>query len=168
MPARILSLVALLLFMAFASAQTVAERAARDDTFHMAKEEPAMRKAFERASATLSDFLGKAARPETGTADYALKVAISDRNGTEYFWVVNFRKEGTRFSGLLANEPRIVLKHKAGERITFARSQIVDWTYFDEVAQRTHGNFTACALLSKEPPDQADALKKEHGLSCDD
>jgi uncharacterized protein YegJ (DUF2314 family) len=168
MPARILSILALLLCAASAGAQTVAERAARDDTFHMAKEEPAMRTAFERASATLSDFLTKAAKPDTGTTDYAIKVAISDKNGTEYFWVVRFRKEGTRFSGILANEPRIVLKHKAGERISFARSQIVDWTYFDEVAQRTHGNFTACALLSKEPPDQAAALKKEHGLSCDD
>jgi uncharacterized protein YegJ (DUF2314 family) len=168
MRARILSYVALLLFAAGAGAQTVAERAARDDTFHMPREEPAMRKAFDRASATLSDFLTKAAKPETGTTDYAIKVAISDKNGTEYFWVANFRKEGARFSGILANEPRIVLKHKAGERITFSRSQIVDWTYFDDVAQRTHGNFTACALLSKEPPDQAAALKKEHGLVCDE
>jgi uncharacterized protein YegJ (DUF2314 family) len=168
MRVRILWFIALLLSAAGTSGQDIAERAARDETIHMAAEEPAMRKAFERASATLPDFLRRAARPDPGTSEYALKVAISEGRRTEYFWVTGFGRQGAKFHGILANEPRVVRKHRSGERIVFARSQIVDWTYFDDVAHRTHGNFTACALLSKEPAEQAAALRQEHGLACED
>ena len=29
------------------------------------------------------------------------------------------------------------------------------------------GNFTACALLTKEPPARAESFKRQYGLSCD-
>jgi uncharacterized protein YegJ (DUF2314 family) len=134
----------------------------------MAKEEPAMRKAFDQAAATLTDFLRRAAKPDAGTSDYALKVAISEGKRTEYFWVASFGRDKAGFHGVLANEPQVVKKYKSGERITFARSQIVDWTYYDDVAHKTFGNFTACALLSREPAEQAAAIMQEHGLSCGD
>jgi uncharacterized protein YegJ (DUF2314 family) len=168
MQARILGFVVFLCCAAAANAQSIAERAARDEIIHMGKEEPAMRTAFDRASRTLADFLKRAAKPDTGTSEYALKVAISDGVRTEYFWVTNFGRDQARFHGILSNEPRVVKKYREGDRIVFARSQIVDWTYFDDVAQKTHGNFTACALLSKEPPEQVEAIKREHGLSCED
>jgi hypothetical protein len=31
---------------------------------------------------------------------------------------------------------------------------------------KMRGNFTACALLKREPADQAEAMKKQFGLSC--
>jgi uncharacterized protein YegJ (DUF2314 family) len=77
------------------AAQTIVERAQQDEIAYMSREEPAMPAAFARANATLDEFLAKASNPSAGTADYALKVAISDGRNTEYFWVNNFASAGT-------------------------------------------------------------------------
>ena len=133
----------------------------------MSREDPAMRAAFAKAAATLDEFLAKAAAPQAGTSNYALKVAISDGRDTEYFWVSDFSNEGDRFSGTLKNEPRVVKKYKSGERIQFSKAQITDWMYIDGAKRRMMGNFTACALLTEEPPAQAQAFKKRYGLQCE-
>lgn len=133
----------------------------------MASEEPAMRQAFERARATLDDFLRKAENPSDGTTQYALKVAVSDGRNTEYFWVNRFAGSGDSFSGYLGNEPRMVKKYKFDERFSFRRAQIVDWTYIDQRTKSMLGNFTACALLTKESAADAEAFKRRYGFRCD-
>jgi uncharacterized protein YegJ (DUF2314 family) len=149
-----------------AQAQNLMDRVKRDEIAHMSSEVPAMRRAFEQAKASLDSFLAKAKAPAAGTDSYALKVAISDGQNTEYFWVVDFAGQGERFTGVLNNEPRLVMKHRHGEKIAFRRDQIADWTYMDANNRRTHGNFTACALLTKEPPAQAAEFKRQYGLQC--
>lgn len=168
MPPRFLFAVALAALSAAAVAEGIADRAVKDETVRMSDEEPAMRRAFERAAKTLPEFLQLASNPREGTTAYALKVAISDGRNTEYFWVNRFSKDGEVFSGVLNNEPRLVKKHKLGERITFKQAQIVDWTYVDSVNRKMVGNFTACALLTREPPAEAAAFKRQYGLSCDE
>lgn len=159
------SSIALLLAPSFA--QTIVERAQRDEITIMANEEPAMRRAFERASATLDQFLAEARAPKPGTSSYAMKVALSDGRNNEYVWINDFVAVGDRFSGVLDNEPRMVKTHKLGERIEFSRMQVVDWTSNDRAGGRMVGNFTACALLSKEPPAQAEEFKRRYGLKCE-
>lgn len=163
-----LVLVAALVLHIGSYAQSIVEQAARDEIVYMAKEEPAMRKAFTKAKATLDDFLKLASNPSDNTSSHALKVAISDGRNTEYFWVRSFSGSGDAFTGILNNEPRLVKKHKFGERIAFTRSQIADWTYTDNQKQQMMGNFTACALLTKQAPEQAAVFKRQYGLSCDD
>ena len=111
-------------------------------------------------------FLALAASPRAGTLGYALKVAISDGRNTEYFWVNRFSNSGSTFNGNLGNQPRLVKLYKFDERIQFDRSQIVDWTYLDAKNKRMMGNFTACALLSKESPADAEVFKQRYGLQC--
>jgi uncharacterized protein YegJ (DUF2314 family) len=164
---RVLLISAIVLAAAAACDRSTVERAERDEVTHMASEEPAMRKAFEQARSSLDDFLRVAASPQEGTSDYALKVAISDGRNTEYFWVNRFTNTGDVFTGYLANEPRLVKRYKQGERFQFDRKQIVDWTYIDNRTNRMMGNFTACALLTKEPPAQAEAFKQKYGLRCE-
>jgi uncharacterized protein YegJ (DUF2314 family) len=159
--------VCLLALLAPAGAQTIIERAERDEISSMAREEPAMRKAFEQARGTLDWFLARASSPPAGTTGYALKVAVSDGRGTEYFWVNRFVAEGSRFTGYLGNEPRLVKKYKFDEQFAFDREQIVDWIYIDTNSRRMRGNYTACALLTKEPTAQAEAFKQRYGLSCE-
>ena len=125
-----------------------------------------MKQSFERARATLDEFLRLAAAPREGTSSYSLKVAVSDGRSTEYFWVNRFSRTGDTFSGHLGNEPRLVKKYKFDERFSFRREQIVDWTYIDSKNSRMLGNFTACALLTKEPPEQAKTFMERYGLSC--
>ena len=40
--------------------------------------------------------------------------------------------------------------------------------HLEPAKNRMHGNFTACALLSKEPPKEAEAFKKQYGLRCEE
>ena len=155
---------AALLFLT-ACAQSITERAENDQTINMQSEEPAMQRAMEKARATLDDFLIKAKQPPAGTSSYALKVEFREGRDTEYFWVNEFTWSDGSFTGRINNEPRLVKSIKPGH-YKFSRSQIVDWTYIDEKNGRTFGNFTACALLSKEPPAQAEEFKRRHGRDC--
>jgi uncharacterized protein YegJ (DUF2314 family) len=164
---HILFTAALVVAIAPAFGQSIVERAQRDEITHMASEEPAMREAFRKARATLDDFLSSATRPAQGTTGYALKVAISEGRATEYFWVNSFFARDDRFIGILNNEPRMVKKHKLGDRIEFSREQIADWVYIDGAKGRMVGNFTACALLTKEPPAEAEEFRRRYGLQCD-
>jgi uncharacterized protein YegJ (DUF2314 family) len=56
---------------------------------------------------------------------------------------------------------------KFAQTYKFSKSQIVDWTYLDRPNRKMAGNFTACALLSKESPADAEAMKKRYGLNCE-
>lgn len=159
---------ALALAAPLVQAKDISGKAARDEIVTMKDEGPAMQKAFDKARKTLSEFLKKAANPADGTDNYALKVGLSDGRNTEYFWVTDFEQEGDRFTATLGNTPRLVRKYSAGDEVSFARTQIVDWLYMDEAKGRMMGNFTACALLTKESASSAAAFKKQYGLSCDD
>ena len=150
-----------------ACGQSVSERAQNDQVTYVNDDDPAMTRAFEKARATLDEFLALAKSPKEGTEGYALKVEVTEGDQTEYFWVGDFEAKGDRFSGVLNNEPETVKKYKFGERFTFTRAQVVDWTYMEPAAQRMHGNYTACALLTHEDPKEAEEFKRQYGLRCD-
>lgn len=147
--------------------QSISERAANDKLVFVESEDPEMNLAFEKARSSLDEFFVLAKSPRAGTEAYAVKVAVSDGENTEYFWVNEFEGSGDAMSGVLNNEPQMVRKYKMGDRFTFSRSQVVDWTYMEPAAKRMHGNFTACALLVHEDPAQAEEFKKQYGLICD-
>ncbi|MET0332912.1 MAG: DUF2314 domain-containing protein [Rhizobacter sp.] len=156
-----------LLLPAGLSAQSLTERAEKDDLVFMKDEEPAMRRAFQVARETLDDFLKLASEPRPGQALFALKVAIADGKKTEYFWVNKFEaKGGGKFEGTISNEPRMVKTVALGQRYTLSRAQIVDWTYADKTERPLVGNFTLCALLTKESKEEAEATKRRFNLDC--
>lgn len=151
-----------------AVAQSVVERAKADELVFMRDEEPAMQRAFEKARATLEDFLQKAKSPPAGTTSYSLKVGIRQGKDVEYFWIGNFTQTESGFTGTINNEPRMVKSVRFGQQYAFPRDHIVDWTYIDRNERRMVGNFTVCALLTKEPAAEAEAMKKRFGLRCED
>ncbi|WP_151635984.1 YegJ family protein [Noviherbaspirillum aerium] len=150
-----------------AQAQSVIEKAKKDELLFMQDEEPEMRKAFLKASRSLDDFLLRAKTPARGTSYYALKVEIREGKNTEYFWIGPFEQRGDEFSGTLDNAPRIVKGVREGQIYPFRKSQIVDWTYYNKSEHRMYGNFTLCALLTKEPPEEAKSAQKNFGLKCE-
>lgn len=164
---RQIMIIFLLLLTTTAFGQSLTDRAKNDELAYMVDADPAMRNAFEKARATLDDFLGKSQSPPPDTSGYALKVGIVDSGKTEYFWVNNFFERDGQFTGQINNEPRIVRTVRFGQRYTFAKSQIVDWVYVDRMQRKMVGNFTACALLTKEPPREREAMKRQYGLECD-
>jgi uncharacterized protein YegJ (DUF2314 family) len=155
-PHRIAAL--LLLLSAVACTPLVTERGPGDD--------PALRRATDKAQATLDDFLAKAKQLPPGTSAHALKVQVQEGRDTETFWVEEFTWSDGSFTGKINNAPRRVKGIQLGQTYRFGRSQIVDWKYFDEKSGRTIGNFTACALLNREPPAQAEEIQRRDRLDC--
>ncbi len=148
-----------------ADAQTITQKAERDELAIVAKSDPVMAKAMSKARQTLPDFLTTAASPKPGMEGFAVKVAIREGEAAEYFWITPFTiKDGT-FSGELNNRPRAVHSVKFGQTITFGQSEIVDWMYMD--GETMKGNYTACALLKSASKQEADEFKKRFGLNCD-
>jgi uncharacterized protein YegJ (DUF2314 family) len=156
----------LLCLSVVACTQFITGRARNDEVTNFQSTESALRGATEKAQATLDDFLSKASQLPAGTSSYALKVRIQEGRDTEYFWVEEFTWSDSSFTGRINNEPRLVKGVKAGQIVKFSRSQIADWKYVDEKNGKTFGNFTACALLSQEPPAQAEEIKRRDGLDC--
>jgi uncharacterized protein YegJ (DUF2314 family) len=54
---------------------------------------------------------------------------------------------------------------KFGQTITFKEDEIVDWLYLED--GKMIGNFTACAMLKREPPQEAEKFIRQFGLRCD-
>lgn len=140
-------------------------RVERDDLAFMADEHPDMREAMRRARATLKDFLALAREPRADTDLFAVKVAVREDRQTEYFWVGDFTRRAGTFSGRVDNAPRLVKRIRQDDVITFAESEIVDWTYREN--GKLKGNYTGCALLKQEKKSDAEAFKQRFGLTCD-
>jgi uncharacterized protein YegJ (DUF2314 family) len=151
-----------------ALAQTALERARRDEIVNVPAGDAAMEAAFAKARATLDGFLALLAAPPPNTRTYALKIRITDpgRND-EFFWVTDLKRNGDRFSGQINNTPRSVTNVRLGQVVEFGRGEIYDWMYVDERLRRMMGNFTLCALLAREKPEDAASLKRKTGIVCD-
>ncbi len=151
---------------AFAFSQSFTDKAKKDSAVEMSDEEPVMQKAMERARTSLDDFLRKAGAPPPDTEYYSVKVRVREGESLEYLWLSNLKTQGELWSGRIDNVP-MIRSVKKGQSYSFARSEIVDWTYIDKSKKKVVGNFTTCALLTKEPPDVAQKIQKQYGLDCD-
>lgn len=147
-------------------ADSFTDKAKKDRTVEVSDEDPAMQKAMERARAGLDDFLRKAGSPPPDTDQYSVKVRVSEGDSQEYLWVSNLKAQGDLWSGRIDNMP-VMRSVKKGQAYSFAKTEIVDWTYIDKNKKRIVGNFTTCALLTKEPPEVAQKIQKQYGLECD-
>jgi uncharacterized protein YegJ (DUF2314 family) len=150
-----------------AVAQSALERSRRDEIVSMSDNDPAMRAAFEKARAGLDGFLTLLDKPPPGTRLYAVKIVVRDGERGEYFWITDLERNGDRFTGQLNNTPRSVKTVREGQVLTFGREEIRDWMYVDDRQRRMVGNFTACALLTRESRKSADEMKRATGLVCD-
>jgi uncharacterized protein YegJ (DUF2314 family) len=157
---RVISLLAVLLL-------TTAAVAKESPLAFMADEDPAMKRAFAKARESLDAFVKLAAEKPADLGRFAVKVGINEGKDTEYFWITDFTQTGERFSGKIGNTPQMVKSVKLDQNYEFTRDQIVDWLYLDRSKRKMVGNFTYCALLTKEPTAQAEAARKRFNLDCD-
>jgi uncharacterized protein YegJ (DUF2314 family) len=161
----IIALFAVIASVSMLPAQTALDKAARDDVFSIPNDDPEMAAAMRQARATLADFLALARAPPQSMKNFSVKIGLrADLGGYEFVWVRPFTSKGDQFSGQLRNTPRRIKRLKLGDTIRFVQNDIVDWTYSD--GTRTKGNFTACALLKREPRRDAEAFVRRYGLEC--
>ena len=133
----------------------------------MDDDHPAMKRAFAKARETLDGFLKLEAEKPPELTRFAVKVGISEGKGTEYFWITDFTRVGERFTGKIGNTPQMVKGVKLDQTYEFTKEQIVDWLYLNRPMRKMVGNFTYCALLTKEPAAEAAAAKKRFNLDCE-
>ncbi len=162
----ILGVVFIICFSGLGEAKSALERARRDDIVFMADDHPYMAAAMRKAKSSLSEFLALARNPQSSMRHFAVKIGIKDGKKVEYFWITPFRESNDRFTGPIDNIPRHVKNVAADQTIAFGKADIVDWMYID--GDRMKGNFTACALLKREPKKQANAFRRKFGLDCTD
>jgi uncharacterized protein YegJ (DUF2314 family) len=154
------------LSVSMAGAETITDRANRDEIARIAHGDPAMEKAFRKARETLPEFLALARMPRPSVTGLSVKIPIPYGDGNaEFFWIASFEERDGQFSGRINNTPRSAKSVRLGQTISFKQDDIVDWTYQEN--GRMVGNFTACAILTHEPRNEAEAFMKRFGLSCD-
>ncbi|UZE48569.1 DUF2314 domain-containing protein [Rhodopseudomonas sp. P2A-2r] len=150
-----------------ASAQMPAGKALRDGVISVRSNDAAMAAAMARADRELDAFLGIAAAPPAGAQHFSVKVRLPvGKESNEYIWIHPFTHDSGKFVGKVANTPRNFTYLALGDRLAFERKDVVDWSY--RKGDRTIGNYTACALVHREPPQQRDAFMKQYGLDCPD
>jgi uncharacterized protein YegJ (DUF2314 family) len=144
---------------------TLMDKARRDEVVTFAKDDPDMAAAFRKARETLPQFLALVRARDTTVTKLAVKIAIPAGDDDEYFWLTQIGEHGNKYSGRINNTPRAAKQVSFGQVVQFSEAEIVDWLYMEDGKMR--GNFTACAMLKREPADQAEAMKKQFGLSCE-
>lgn len=157
---------ALSLVLAFAPVAAGAQSSNQggDKVVSVAGDDPDMAAAIAQARASLDEFLTLSEAPPPGTADFKLKVEITDGDATEHFWITPFHQTATGFAGILANEPQSVHNVVAGQDIEFTRDDISDWGYTRDGHQV--GSFTVCVLFKQMSKEDVDYYRDNYGFDC--
>ncbi|MFC0240142.1 YegJ family protein [Rhodopseudomonas telluris] len=159
----LMSLVALIVTPS--GAQSLIDKAARDETARVRTDDADMTAAIAKARAALDGFLARADHPADNQRDFSVKVKVPLGANSEFLWLRPFVRDGDGFVGRVVNTPRYISNLKYGDRLSFERKDIADWSYKQD--GRMIGNFTACVLIARAPPDQRVAFRETYGIDCD-
>lgn len=130
----------------------------RDDVFKVESDDPAMVAAIAKAREALPQFWLVFDKRERGESDFALKVRITDKRGTEHFWVTDIERRDGRTMGTIDNDPNVVASVKLGDRIEIPEADISDWLYIRD--GKMVGNETLKPLLKQMTAAEAEKLKR--------
>jgi uncharacterized protein YegJ (DUF2314 family) len=112
-----------------------------------------MTAAIAVARAGLPQFWKTFANPGRGEEGFALKVAISDKGETEFFWLVDVERKDDLILGTINNEPDVVTNVRLGQRYSFTEDKISDWMFMR--SGKMVGNETMRPLLKRMTPAEA-------------
>ena len=152
------SQIALVAFTALMMFLTACRRSdSEDKVIDVAPDNPEMVAAIAKARATLPEFWKVFDKPDHGETEFSLKVKISDKGGTEYFWVIDLERKDGKIFGAINNDPDYVKKVKLGDRIEIPQADISDWLYMRN--GKMVGNETVRPLLKQMSADEAARLR---------
>jgi len=127
------------------------------DTLVSKFDEKQMDAAIAKAKSSVQDFIDEL---QAKNADsYSVKAPITDKHGTEHFWVTDVTYKDGAFSGLIGNDPGIVKNVKFGQPWTIKKEDISDWMYIKN--EMIHGGFTIEPLLGTFPKEEAEAIRSK-------
>jgi uncharacterized protein YegJ (DUF2314 family) len=128
-----------------------------DKVIGVKDDDPAMVAAISKARETLPLFWRAFEKQERGETEFALKVRITDKHGTEHFWATDLERRDGKIKGIINNDPNIVKKVKMGDVIEIPEADITDWLYMRE--GKLVGNFTLKVLFKQMPKKEVDFYK---------
>ena len=123
----------------------VAAPLAEDQVVDVSSEDAAMNAAIDKARQSLPVFWEHFAAPAANEADFALKLGISDANGTEHFWCGDIEGDANMATCVIGNEPVHVFAVDYGERVDVDPAIISDWMYYRD--DKIVGGETIRAIL---------------------
>lgn len=150
-----------------AIAEGALDRAKRGEAVSVFAADPRMKAAFAKARSTLPQFLKLLDEEPPYAHGFSIKMNIPALDGhAEFFWITSVQRDGSGFKGVIANRPNYATHVSMGDEIRFSRRQIVDWTYRDTRTGYMEGNFTGCAIASRETPGERKRFLEAVKLRC--
>jgi len=129
----------------------------RDKVINVEENDAEMVAAIAKARDTLPHFWQVYEKPARGETNFALKVKITDKQGTEHFWATDIERRDGKIRGTINNDPNIVKSVKLGDRMEIPEADISDWLYLRE--GKMIGNQTVKPLFKQMPADEVKQLK---------
>jgi uncharacterized protein YegJ (DUF2314 family) len=118
-------------------------------------DEQEMDGAIARARKEVDTFIAELSKP-TGE-DHAVKVAITENDDTEHFWLIDVSYRDGQFEGVINNEPGIVKNVRMGEKRKVNKADISDWMFMR--GGKMYGNYTLRPLLKAMPENEAERYR---------
>ncbi|MEO6003781.1 MAG: DUF2314 domain-containing protein [Opitutus sp.] len=156
----------LLLGLLLLVVSTLRLHAADDHIVMVDKVDQEMNGAIDEARRALPLFWRGFKEPAVDESEFYLKLAISEHEQTEHFWISDIKRKSGHWVGLIANDPEIIASVKFGQQVVIDEARISDWKYLK--AGRTKGGYTIAVLLRRLPKAEAEEFRKQLGWSTDE
>ena len=149
------------LMLALAGQPALAQDQSKDDNVVFVRSgDAAMAAAVKAARAGLPAFFDKLAKPGADEGRFSVKFNLAPKGDAEFIWASDLRRENGKLTGALAGQP-LTKGFEAGQRVTIAEADIIDWAYFHgPVAQ---GHVTTKVILDQIGPEQATPVRRALG-----
>jgi uncharacterized protein YegJ (DUF2314 family) len=128
------------------------KRPGEPDVTFVAGDDPQMKKAIEKARATVADFIKALQEPKAAQSGFAIKKAFNDGKHTEHMWLSPVTYDGKKLKGTVNNEPVNLTNVKLGAKIAVDPAEISDWMYIDD--GKLVGGYTIRRLRDTLGPEE--------------
>jgi uncharacterized protein YegJ (DUF2314 family) len=136
-----------------------------DKVTYVAPDDPRMNAAMAKARATVSTFITALKAPKANQSDFAVKMAFTDRNGTEHMWLNPVVYDGKSFHGTINNDPQNVKNVKDGQSVSVEPAKISDWMFVEN--GKLVGGYTIRVLRDTMSAGERAEFDKSAGFVID-
>jgi len=121
-----------------------------------------MNRAIGEARSSLDGFIDRLAHPSPAQSYAGVKVPLTEGAITEHVWMSHLSFDGSRFRGVLGNDPVDLHHVKLGDTLVAVRDSISDWMLVDR--DTVFGAYTVYVLRARMPSAERVAFDREQGL----
>jgi uncharacterized protein YegJ (DUF2314 family) len=136
-----------------------------DKVIQVAADDPQMNAAIATARETVGTFTAALRKPRPGQRSFSVKMRVEDRKHVEHMWLDEVTFDGTRFHGVINNEPDLVKNVKTGDPASVEASQISDWMFVDN--GKLVGGYSVRLLRERMSPKERAEFDRSAGFKIE-